>query len=360
MNRACETAYGRVSDRLETAFALPSTAYSDTSVFEAEVKHVFRAGWIPAARESEFARAGDYRAVDLFGMPLVLTRDAAGDFHLLSRICRHRGMPLVEGSGNANALTCPYHLWRYGLDGRLAAAPAMQQSKAFERANCALPTFRIERWGGWVFANLDGAAPPLAPQLAPLAERLAAADPASLVTADLIELDSPWNWKVMVENFMESYHHIGPHAGTLQQTNPGLGTGVSHADDAVAVLENPASEGHQPFVVAAIYPLTLMFFSEGPGPQVGLWYEMDRISLGDFRLRVHLLCRPEMAADPAFVAGFRAQAMAVHLEDIAVCERLQAGVTSPLYDPGPLSHLEAALWRFHAHLRQRLAPSRLP
>ena len=288
----------------------------------------------------------------------MLTRDAAGEIRLLSRVCRHRGMPVVEGSGTAKALICPYHLWRYRLDGRLLSAPAMEQSEAFDRDRCALPAFAIERWGGWVFANLDGQA---LCRWAPLGSSpCASGSPrpiqASLVTADVIELDSAWNWKVMVENFIESYHHIGAHADTLQRTNPGLGTFVSQADDAFAVLENPPiDQGHQPFVVAAIFPLTLMYFSEGPSPPVGLWYEMDRIAAAGFRLRVHLLASPEMAAIPEFVAGFRAQVMAVHLEDIAVCERIQAGVTSPYFEPGPLSHLEAALWHFHRHLKHRLA-----
>jgi phenylpropionate dioxygenase-like ring-hydroxylating dioxygenase large terminal subunit len=335
---------------------LPRVAYADPAVFEAEVDRVFKAGWAPVARESDLASPGAYLAVDLFDVPLVLTRDAAGEIHLLSRICRHRGMPLAEGSGAAKALTCPYHLWRYGLDGRLAAAPGMERSEAFDRARCALPHYRTERWGGWIFANLSGEAAPLAPQLSALAERLAPIDPAGLVTADVIELDSPWNWKVMVENFMESYHHIGPHARTLQLTNPGLGAYVSLGDDAVAVLENPPVDAdHAPFVVAAIFPLTLMFFTEGPAP-VGLWYEMARIAPGGFRLRVHLLAGPDLAASPEVVAGFRAQTMAVHAEDIAVCERIQAGVTSAGFEPGPLSHLEAGLWRFHAHLKRRLAP----
>ena len=154
-----------------------------------------------------------------------------------------------------------------------------------------------------------------------------------------------------------SYHHIGAHAGTLQQTNPGLGTYVSLGDDAFAVLENPPIDAaHEPFVVAAVFPLTLMFFTEGPSP-VGLWYEMDRIAPANFRLRVHLLAGPDLASVPEFVAGFRAQTMAVHTEDIAVCERIQTGVTSPAYEPGPLSHLEAGLWRFHAHLRRRVSPA---
>lgn len=352
----CEAAYGAVATAPERAFALPRAAFADAAVFEAEVERVFKAGWVPVARESEVGAPGDYRALELFGVPVIVTRDMAGEIRLLSGVCRHRGRLVAEGSGNARALTCPYHLWRYRLDGRLAAAPGMERSAAFDRSACALPAFAVERWGGWVFANLDGKAAPLGPQLAPLAGRLAAIDPASLVTADVITLDSPWNWKLMVENFLESYHHIGPHAATLQQSNPGLGTYAGDGADAFAILENPpANDRHGPFVVAAIFPLTLMFFTEGP-ERLGAWYEMDQIAHGGFRLRIHLLTTAEFAASPEAVAAYRAQVMAVHDEDIPACRGAQAGVMSPLYEPGPLSHLEACLWRFHAHLQRRLAP----
>lgn len=354
MSDPARMAYTAVSDTLTRATALPHAAFADAHVFAAEQARVFRAGWMPVARESDLAQPGAYRSVDVGGAPLVVTRDVGGEIHVLSRVCRHRGMPVVEGAGVAKALTCPYHLWRYGLDGRLAAAPGMERSEAFDRDDCDLPAIATTRWGGWVFANVDGQAPPLAPQVAPLAERLAPFAPQDMVTVDTITLESLWNWKLMVENFLESYHHIGPHAGSLQKTNPGLATYEGQGGDLFTILENPpAGEGDHGFVVAAIFPTTLMFFSEGT--PLGTWYELDAIEHGRFRLNIHLLARPDLAAIPEFVAGFRAQAMAIHDEDIPACQGAQKGVMSPLYTPGPLSHLEASVWRLHRFLKARLA-----
>ena len=354
MNDPIHAAFGGVSDRIATASALPRVAFADLAVFEAEVERVLRRGWLPVARTSEISQPGDYRSVDPCGVPLVVTRDAAGDIHVLSRVCRHRGMPIVEGAGNARSLSCPYHLWRYGLDGALLAAPAMERSEAFDAANCALPQIASTEWRGWVLANLDGTAAPLAPQLTELDGRLAKLDPSNLVTAAVIELESPWNWKVMVENFLESYHHIGPHAQTLQRSNPGLGTYEGAGGDLYTILENPPIDDEHPsLLVAAIFPLTLMAFTERPEP-LGVWYELDRIEHQSFRLRIHLLMSEASAADRDFVEGYREAVMAVHLEDIAVCEGVQRGVRSPLYQPGPLSHLEASAWRFHQFLKRQL------
>jgi phenylpropionate dioxygenase-like ring-hydroxylating dioxygenase large terminal subunit len=342
--------YALVADRPEAAVALPGAAFTDPAVFEAERDRVFATGWLPVARESELAAAGDYRSATLAGTPVVATRDAAGDLHVLSRACRHRGLPVVDGSGNAGSLNCPYHLWRYGLDGRLLSAPAMERSEGFDAARCGLPAIRHETWGGWIFANLDGQAAPLGPRLTALADRLAAIDPARLVTAATLTYDSPWNWKVMVENFLESYHHIAAHARSLQISNPGLLTSASRDDALFTILENPpASPDFGSFVVGAVFPATMMFFTEGEAP-FGAWYELDAIAADRFTLRIHLLLPPELAAIPEVVAEFEQQVRAVHAEDIPVCEGIQAGVRSRLYQPGPLSHLEAGLWNFHRHL----------
>jgi phenylpropionate dioxygenase-like ring-hydroxylating dioxygenase large terminal subunit len=353
MSDVLETAYGGVAPSLERAVSLPREAFTDPAVHLAEMTQVLARGWVAVARESDLSSPGDYRTVDLAGAPLVAVRGDDGEIRVLSRVCRHRGAPVVEGAGNVKAFTCPYHLWRYGFDGRLQAAPAMQGSAVFARDACALPQAAVERWGGWVFANLDRDAAPLAPQLEGLGARLAPLDPASLITADVVEYDSPWNWKLLMENFLESYHHVGPHAGSLQQTHPGLGTYAGEGGDAYAVLENPGLDGQAPFVVAAVFPVTLMFFTEG-APPLGAWYEIDRIELGRFRLRIHLLAPPDLAGVDEFVAGYRAQIMAIHEEDIAICQATWRGVASPLYRPGPLSPLEACIWRFHRHLQARL------
>lgn len=343
----------RVARTAGPATGLGGGAYADPRMFDVEVAKILRTGWIPVGRSRDLANPGDYRTVDLFGAPLVVTRDHQGETHVLSGVCRHRGMLVAAGAGNAKGLICPYHLWRYDLDGTLMTAPAMDQNEGFNVDNCALPKVRHETWGGWIFANLDGAAAPLADQLGPLAARLEATAPESLVTADVVELTSPWNWKIMVENFMESYHHIGPHSGTLQRTNPGLLTFEGAGGDLYSILENPPAAGQDPFVVAAIFPLTLMYFSGGATP-VGVWYELDAIRHDSFNLRIHLLAPPELADQREFVAGFRAQVLAVHREDLPVCEGTWAGVRSPLYTAGPLSHLEASIQRFHQHLSRRL------
>ncbi len=347
--------YSSVSSDPNAAWALPSTAYLDAGVFQDEATHVLKAGWLPVGRVNDTSAPGDYRTVDVLNELLVVTRDLEGELHVLSRVCRHRAMPVVEGTGNTKSLTCPYHLWRFNMNGKLASAPGMKNSSVFDPANCSLPHIRHEIWNGWIFVNLSGDAQPLAPQLEPLSERLNAADPASMVSVATLEFESPWNWKVMVENFLESYHHIGPHAGSLQLSNPGLGTYASDLEGAFALLENPPkSDEDVHFVAGCIFPLTLFFFQEGDAP-FGGWYELSGIKKDRFLLRIHILLPQELADDAEVVAMVTEAVREIHLEDIPVCEGVQRGLGTSSYQSGPLSHLEECNWKLHRYLQARFA-----
>ena len=115
--------------------ALPARYYHGAEHFELERERIFQREWHAVARFDHLPDAGDYRAIDLFGEPIVLVRDEDSRLRALSRICRHRAFPIVEGEGNAKRLTCPYHRWSYDLRGQLRAAPCMEAVAGFDPAD---------------------------------------------------------------------------------------------------------------------------------------------------------------------------------------------------------------------------------
>lgn len=204
------------------ALSLPPAAFTSPELWELERTRVFDRSWVLVAHADDLREPGSYVALSIAGEPVVVTRDQQGRLHALSPVCRHRLMPVVEtGSGIATSFTCPYHLWRYGLDGRLIAATFMKQNRDFDPATCRLPSFAVEEWQGFVHVNLDAGAQPLAPHL----ERIGA-DLANYRLDELVQVGSwveEWNcnWKIAVENAHENYHVIGLHPETLQPTTPG-------------------------------------------------------------------------------------------------------------------------------------------
>jgi phenylpropionate dioxygenase-like ring-hydroxylating dioxygenase large terminal subunit len=172
--------------------------YVDPAHYEREVAVVFRHGWIAVARCDQLASPGDYLTLDLFGEPLVAVRGDDGAIRVLSRVCRHRWMPVVaDGHGNRRSFQCPYHLWTYALDGRLVGAPDMERTPGFDRGQCRLPSLRVETWMGWVFASFDPDAEPLAPQLTGLERAIAPYRPEALRTLEPLVFEHEWNWKAL-------------------------------------------------------------------------------------------------------------------------------------------------------------------
>jgi nitrite reductase/ring-hydroxylating ferredoxin subunit len=220
---------------------LPPDAYCNPEIFALEKETIFRAGWIALGRADEVSRAGDYVARDILGVPLAMVRGHDGVLRVFTNMCRHRWMRLVEGSGRKAVMTCPYHAWAYGMDGRLRSAPDMDRHPCFDKAEIRLEEIAHEVWQGFVYVNLDGKAAPLAPRLADLDPRLAAYGLEDWVTAATVECgEIPWDWKVMQDNG-ECYHHAGLHPETFQETFPGEEAGAQIGRD-WTLLWTPARE----------------------------------------------------------------------------------------------------------------------
>jgi len=196
----------------EKAVTLPPEAYGSDDLYAAEVDRIFKRGWIPLCRVEQVATPGSYYSIDILGTPLVVTRDRHSEIRVLSRNCTHRWMEVCSGAGEANVLQCPYHLWSFGLDGHLAGAPEMKKSPGFDRNDYPLKKFRHEVWKGFVMVNFDGQAESLASQYAALDPIVDAYDLENYQTVEQTDWGvCDWDWKIMVDNFMECYHHMGPH-----------------------------------------------------------------------------------------------------------------------------------------------------
>lgn len=83
-------------------------------------------------------------------------------------------------------------------------------------------------WNGFIFANFDTDAEPLGPSLAKATDLLANYHLEEMVSAprDVLQ-DLPFNWKFMVENFMEGYHNDRLHHDLydlVQGDDPGAET----------------------------------------------------------------------------------------------------------------------------------------
>jgi len=202
------------------ATALAARYYTDPAIYEREKRAIHFRTWQYACHQSEIAQPGDYVAFDICGQGLFALRDRAGDIRVFHNVCMHRGHELVEGSGNARVLRCPYHAWAYELDGRLRAAPNAEKVPGFDLSAICLTGAKVEVFCGFVFVNLDPEAKPMGDWYPELEHQLRAYVPAidSLRPVLTNAVSEACNWKVSVENYNECYH--------CRVTHPTFSTGV--------------------------------------------------------------------------------------------------------------------------------------
>ncbi len=225
-----------VSTPFAQARAMPPSVYTSPEFLQREIADVFAKEWFSAGRASALSKPGDYVTLELAGQPLFVMRDSTGQLRAMSNVCLHRMSTLLEGAGNRGRIVCPYHGWTYNLDGTLRAAPAMNQNACFDRADYRLPQVRCEEWLGWIMVTLNPNAPPVAAQLAEVQGLID--DYGMEDYVETFRETHVWdtNWKILAENFMESYHLPVCHAGTIG--------GLSRLDEMVCPPGRPAFNFH--------------------------------------------------------------------------------------------------------------------
>ena len=111
-----------LTDSVERKQALPAEFYTSQELLQLEITKLFHSGWICLGRCDEVRDVGDYFTASLMEEPVIIVRTRSNKIGVLSNVCRHRGMPLVEGRGKTTKFRCKYHAWTYNLDGTLRNA----------------------------------------------------------------------------------------------------------------------------------------------------------------------------------------------------------------------------------------------
>ena len=204
---------------------IPKERYYDQTFFQLENEHFWPRVWQMACRLEEIPEVGDwveYRILDK-SVILVRSKDGVKAFH---NACVHRGMKLAEGCGNAkgSGFICPFHGWRYDIDGRSTYIHGRQlfSDEMLDPRELNLVPVRVELWGGCAFINFDDDALPLMDYIGPIARRLDPHNVAELKIEWRLEAVVPANWKLAMEAFMEGLHVMRTHPELQDILLPGM------------------------------------------------------------------------------------------------------------------------------------------
>lgn len=197
-----------VEEALGRNMTFPARWYSDPGVYAFENERIFTRSWQYAGPLEKLRNPGDHIVCRVGQVPIVVTRDSAGDLHGFINVCRHRAFPVAVCDGNRGTLQCRYHAWTYNLDGSLRKAPRSEREQDFDPSEFSLLPVAVETWNAFVFVNPDPEAPSLResyPEFEPLAQERGL-DFTGYRYHSRFTYEVPANWKVWVENASECYH----------------------------------------------------------------------------------------------------------------------------------------------------------
>ncbi|WP_437223250.1 SRPBCC family protein [Planctomicrobium sp. SH661] len=188
------------------------------SSWQRERQAVFADSWHLVATGSQLQRHGEFVAVELLGIPVVV-RNFDGELVALRNVCAHRQSLLAtKPSGCSPTLKCPYHGWEYGADGRTRKLPGASNFPKFDHAHYCLDKFPLEKCGDLVFVRLSSEGPTLREWIGERFETLEQwFSTRSHHLAMHRRFDYPANWKIPVENSLESYHIPFVHPNTFHE-----------------------------------------------------------------------------------------------------------------------------------------------
>jgi choline monooxygenase len=355
----------------EDARAMPPSVYTSQAFLQQELETIFSKDWVCVGRVSSLANPGDYLTYELAGQPVFVIRDREGAIKAFSNVCLHRMSTMLQGCGNTRAVVCPYHAWTYGLDGQLRGAPFMGQTTGFCKEDYKLPAIRCEEWLGWIYITLDNDRPSVAEALEPLREMIAQYGMEDYV--ECFRETHVWNtnWKVLAENFMESYHLPVCHAATVggfskleeMECPPGLPAFNYHWITKEASLaignahpSNTKLQGRwrKTTGLLTLYPSHLITLTPGY-----FWY-LSLHPKGPDQVAMVFGggLSPDFIDDPKadeYIATLKTLLDAVNEEDKGCTEKVYKGMNANSAKAGHLSYLERPLYDFMHYIADRTA-----
>jgi phenylpropionate dioxygenase-like ring-hydroxylating dioxygenase large terminal subunit len=379
---ATATALAARAPDARPARALPAWVYNHPEMTRLEYARILRPSWQVACHVSSIPNAGDFATLDLGPDSVVAVRGANGEVRAFHNVCRHRGARLLDGEGHCpKAIVCPYHGWSYRLSGELLGMPMRESFPGLDRGEFSLKPVRSEQMLGFVFVCLEGDPPPLAEiwggireELAPY--RIEEMRPCGPVSVEYWEAD----WKLAMDNYLESYHVPIGHPGLNRMFTPdyedqralphGVARGISWMRERPSSRWSERTYQHMVAGVSEDLPESLRrcwrFYSVLPNLGIDVFPDqMDFFQLlpsgpGRCMIRGGSFAHPDARREARIVRWLGARLNAqVNREDRQLCERVQRGLASPSYEPGPLSGLENWMLEFHNLLRERIPEIRL-
>ena len=365
------------------ARGLPAWAYFSERLTQLEHERIILPSWQFVCHVNELNAPGSFQTFEMMRDSFIVMRGRDGELRAFKNVCRHRGARLLEGSGTCKgSIVCPYHGWTYGLDGNLRATPAKRTFPDLDLGQHGLIPAELEVFHGLIFLrgeDLGGLS--VADTWGDLDRHLNAYPIAEWVPVAGGVQTLTWNcnWKTAVDNNLENYHIPIGHPGYDRLLDVGdedemndKGLALNLSKVSAEPSQNRTERFYQKLVPSAITDLNLearrtwLFATMQPNIGIDVYPDsMDVFQIlprtaetATLRYAVYHRRTESRELRAARYLNKRINRQ-VTREDKELSERVQKGLATRGYQPGPLSTMEVGILDFHERIRKVIPETRL-
>lgn len=348
--------------------------YFKKEIFEKEKEELFSEIWNFVGFTSDFAEVNDFVVYDACGISVVV-QNLKGKIRAFKNVCSHRHSLIQTAEKGNRPLMCPYHGWAYndkGIPFGIPKKPFFNFSK--EDLECLkLEEYSVDICGSLVFLNIKQDQTSLHDYLGSFFDEIEKMSNNFGKRVDLNEIEIECNWKIVVENTLESYHVALIHSETFQKLGAdGLDFSFSknHSmwNAQVLMKENEGKQAkvHRPFqernYIIEGYKHLLVFPNILISSTYGISFNLSQIiPLSEdktlFKSFV-FITKKESDNNGSVLEKVYEESLVdfnrkVFDEDKAICQEVQRGVKFSSYD-GELSEEEERVLYFQQQYKKYL------
>jgi len=192
----------------------PTDFATDPVRWEREREQFFERGAHVIAWSGELAGPGSFLTREVYGVPVLVTRDGGRALRAFRNVCTHRGAEVASGCGSARRLVCPYHGWTFDLAGSLVGQPSARSFDDIDVGELGLTPLPVAEPAGLIVVGLHSDVD-VAGALDPIASTMqwCGYDSHELVDRRTFALQA--NWKIAADINLEAFHVAHLHRDTL-------------------------------------------------------------------------------------------------------------------------------------------------
>jgi len=208
-------------DQAAGVLRIPGRHYYDPARWRLEIDRVFRRVPLMLAMSCELRAPGDFKTLEVAGMPVLMLRDQSGDARAYINSCSHRGAVVVtEARGNRRRFSCPYHAWTYDQGGNLVAIFQERDFGDIDKSCHGLTALPVAERAGMIWVTLDADSTlDIDTFLCGYDTVLEAFGFADWSLYDARTLEGP-NWKIAYDGYLDLYHLPILHRNTFGSNMP--------------------------------------------------------------------------------------------------------------------------------------------